>query len=325
MKVDPDVKMEVPDLTKAEVQRIVNAPENELEPAKLRKRPRASALNNDDRTDSRMRLVDELISSIGVKPEPESAPGPSPVQDVHAMEASPDPLANAAKPEEHVSPASDRARKRARLAPVDPTQSSVASAGMAPRPRAPERTSVVHTSRASAFNENTADQKPVLLAQNRSLKASGSTQPASMAKRQAVPDMVKEKSLNTELFKDMTFSHDVQAGYQAMEEAIVGSGGKLIPLDDVRNGTPVDYLISRMCVWRRDSISEAHFWFDRECVPVLMPRLKSTTTRVTENWIEMCLTEDRFINPDNHVAYKPLPAPLPVPGKSTHHLFHACY
>jgi hypothetical protein len=247
MKVDPDVKMEGQDLPKAEVQRIGNVPDNELEPAKLRKRPRASALNNDDRTDSRMRLVDELISSIGVKPEPESVPGPLLITDGHDMDASPDPTVNAVKPEEHISPASDRARKRARLAPVDPTQSSVANAGMAPRPRATERISVVHTSRASAFNEsNSADQKPVLLAQNRSLKATGSTQPASMAKRQAVPDMVKEKSLNTELFKDMTFSHDVQAGYQAMEEAIVGSGGKLIPLDDVRNGIPVDYLISRM-------------------------------------------------------------------------------
>jgi hypothetical protein len=29
----------------------------------------------------------------------------------------------------------------------------------------------------------------------------------------------------------------------------------------------------------------------------------------------MCLTEDRLISPDEHVAYKPLATPMPVPGK----------
>lgn len=48
-----------------------------------------------------------------------------------------------------------------------------------------------------------------------------------------------------------------------------------------------------------------------------MPRLKSSTLRVTENWIEMCLTEDRLISPDEHVAYKPLATPMPVPGRTT--------
>lgn len=50
-------------------------------------------------------------------------------------------------------------------------------------------------------------------------------------------------------------------------------------------------------------------------MPLTMPRLKSSTIRVTENWIEMCLTEDRLISPDEHVAYKPLATPMPVPGK----------
>lgn len=247
MKVDPDVKMEGNVTGQAESQRIGNVPDNELEPAKLRKRPRPSVSNNDGKTDSRMRLVDELISSIGVKPEPESVPGPMYSPDGHDPQAKIGPFADMIKPEEHASPAGDRTRKRARLAPVNPSQSSVSKAGMAPRPREPERVSVVHTSRASAFNEsNAADQKPVLLAQNRSLKTTGSTQPGSMAKRQAVPDMVKDKAFNSVLFENLSFSHDVQSGYEAMEAAIVGSGGKLIPLDEVRNGTGVDYLISRM-------------------------------------------------------------------------------
>lgn len=246
-----DVKMEPPygnGTSNAAGQRLGNAPDNELEQAKLRKRPRLSTSNDNDKTDFRTRLVEELISSIGVKPEPETAPKPSMnSSDGSGPPGNAVPVADVIRAEEHASPASERTRKRARLAPVDPTQSSVSNAGMAPRPQPEERVSIVHTSRASAFNEpNTADHKPVLLTQNRSLKPTGSMQPASMAKRQAVPDMVKDMALNPVLFKNLTFSHDVQSGYEAMEAAITGSGGRLISLDDVRSGANVDYLISRM-------------------------------------------------------------------------------
>ncbi|KAJ9103366.1 hypothetical protein QFC19_004465 [Naganishia cerealis] len=272
-----------------DMQRLNNVPETELEQAKLRKRPRSSTATNDTKNDSRMLLVDELMSSLGGKVEAEPA---SRLLDSSRSLITPEaaiPNAPTAKVEENVSQ-EDRTRKRARLAPAIPTHSSVTSAGLAPRPTPPERFSVVHTSRASAFNEtNPPNTKPVILAQK-------SVQPSSMAKRQAVSDMVQDVTLNPNLFKNLVFSHDVQAGYEAMEAAIVGSGGKLIPLDDVRQGADVAYLISRV-----------------ERVATVIPKLKSKTQRVTESWVEMCLTENRLIPPEEHVAYRPLSTPMPVP------------
>ncbi|KAJ9095602.1 hypothetical protein QFC21_005473 [Naganishia friedmannii] len=300
VKLGPSVKAESHQnedvFGEVDMQRLKNVPDTELEPAKLRKRPRPTSFANNTKNDSRMALVDELMSSMGVKAEPESGPQPldssrSPGH-VNPPDNAPLPMPST-KPEENGSQG-NRTRKRARLATAGPSQPSVTSTGLAPRPLAPERFSVAHTSRASAFNEsNAANSKPILLAQ----KSNGGTQPASMAKRQSVADMVEDTSLNPSLFKDLVFSHDVDSGYQAMEAAIIGSGGKLVSLDDVRNGADVDYLISRV-----------------ERVATVISKLKSKTTRVTESWIEMCLTENRLIPPEEHVAYKPLSAPMPVPG-----------
>jgi hypothetical protein len=252
MKPVLDVKMEE-EITnptdKAELKRLANLPDSELEQAKVRKRPRPTTATADGKADSRTRLVDELISSLIIKPEPESAhqlPSDPPAdQDPteHDMDAPSD-----VKSDPNLSPSKDsRARKRARLAPVDPAHSSLSSARLAPRPTATDRLSVVHTSRAAAFNENdNAGSKPVLLAQNRSLKATASLPPGSMAKRTAVLDMVKNMALNPVLFKDLSFSHDIEAGYEALEAAIEGSGGTLVPLNEVRNGAFAKYLINRM-------------------------------------------------------------------------------
>lgn len=252
MKPPLDVKMERESLSAAdqtESKPLADVPDNELEQAKVRKRPRPTNSNVDGRNDSRTRLVDELISSIIIKPEPESI-----VQPLSDLAVRPDPSKHnatehlEAKPEGDTSPSQEgRARKRARLAPVNPLRSSLSNAGLAPRPPTTERVSVVHTSRAAAFNQcNNAGNKPALLAQSRSLKADGGSAPASMAKRTAVTDMVKNETCNPVLFKDLTFSHDVEAGYEAMEAAITDSGGKLVPLAEVRNGTSVHYLINRM-------------------------------------------------------------------------------
>ncbi|KAJ9115002.1 hypothetical protein QFC22_005330 [Naganishia vaughanmartiniae] len=311
LKLDPSVKAEPHQdddaFGKLDMQRLKNVPDTELEPAKLRKRPRPASFANNKKGDSRMALVDELMSSIGAKAEPERVlpPFDSSRSPGHVNPPDDAPLAMPpTRPEDNASQG-NQTRKRARLATAGPSQPSIASTGLAPRPLVPERFSVAHTSRASAFNEsNAAISKPMLLAQ----KSYGGTQPASMAKRQAVADMVKDTSLNPTLFKDLVFSHDIEVGHGAMEAAIVGSGGKLISLDDVRNGADVDYLISRV-------------FGHSERVATVISRLKSKTTRVTESWIEMCLTENRMIPPEEHVAYKPLSAPMPVPGlqgKSIH-------
>lgn len=252
MKPALDVKMEPESANasdKAELKRLANVPDSELEQAQVRKRPRPTTSTTDGKNDSRTRLVDELISSLIIKPEPDSAiqppPDPSARYDPPEHENS---APSDAKFDENTSPSKDnRARKRARLAPVDPAHSSLSSARLAPRPSATERVSVVHTSRAAAFDQSVnTGTKPALLAQSRSLNATGSLAPGSMAKRTAVPDMVKNMALNSVLFKDLLFSHDVEAGYEAMEAAIIGSGGKLVPLAEVCNGTFVNYLINRM-------------------------------------------------------------------------------
>jgi hypothetical protein len=62
-------------------------------------------------------------------------------------------------------------------------------------------------------------------------------------------------------------------------------------------------------------IAEFFCFIRRERVPTVIPKLKSSTIRVTESWVEMCITEDRLIDPEEHVAYKPLATPMPVPGK----------
>lgn len=246
VKLGPSVKAEPEQDDHAfgelDMQRLKNVPDTELEPAKLRKRPRPSSFANPNKSDSRMALVDELMSSIGAKAEPESLPPPFDSSPSPGLVNPPDDASfttSTIRPEENAS----QGRKRARLATAVPSQPSVTSTGLAPRPTVPERFSVAHTSRASAFNENNVvNSKPILLAQ----KSNGGTQPASMAKRQAVADMVHDTSLNPTLFKDLVFSHDVESGYEAMEAAIAGSGGKVISLDDVRNGADVDYLISRV-------------------------------------------------------------------------------
>lgn len=247
-----DVKIERESLSavdKTEFKPLADMLDNELEQAKVRKRSRPANSTVDGRNDSRTRLVDELISSIIIKPEPESIaqplsdaavrPGPSEHNATEPLEA---------KRDGDTSPSQEgRARKRARLAPVDPLHSSLSNAGLAPRPPTSERVSVVHTSRAAAFNQrDSAGNKRALLAQSRSLKADGGSALASMAKRTAVTDMVKNETCNPDLFKDLTFSHDVEAGYEAMEAAITNSGGKLVPLMEVRDGTFVHYLINRM-------------------------------------------------------------------------------
>lgn len=65
---------------------------------------------------------------------------------------------------------------------------------------------------------------------------------------------------------------------------------------------------------RQKQIAE-FYAIPRERAPTVIPKLKSSTVRVTESWVEMCITEDRLIDPEEHVAYKPLATPMPVPGK----------
>ncbi|KAK8869919.1 hypothetical protein IAR55_000487 [Kwoniella newhampshirensis] len=103
----------------------------------------------------------------------------------------------------------------------------------------------------------------------------------------------------TRFFDGLRFSHVIKEHCEGLENALKMHGGVLVTEGQRLEGEKVDFAIVRLCSDVRPAIKEGE-----------------DTIVVTECWVEGCCFEERLLSPNDHIVFKPLPAPMPIAGTS---------
>ncbi|KDQ15820.1 hypothetical protein BOTBODRAFT_54318 [Botryobasidium botryosum FD-172 SS1] len=119
--------------------------------------------------------------------------------------------------------------------------------------------------------------------------ASGTTSPEMSAPMDGVED-----SKTKRLFGGMKVRAIGEARAPVLVEAVKANGGVIADADD---DTSADFVILRL-------VSSS--------IGVIPPHERSKAR--TECWIEQCIFAERLVDPDEHITFRPLEIPLPVPN-----------
>ncbi|WWD15806.1 hypothetical protein CI109_100230 [Kwoniella shandongensis] len=159
----------------------------------------------------------------------------------------------------------------------------------------PERkSSMLHLSRSTSFAATAGPSKTSVLP---SSDRTDSMPPTAVA--HAVVDAAPQQGGSSRFFDGLRFSHVIKEQCEGLENALKKHGGVLVTEAERLEGEKVDFVIVRLCSDVRPVIREGE-----------------ETTVVTECWVEGCCFEERLLSPNDHIVFKPLPAPMPVEGTS---------
>ena len=238
----------------------LRAKPEELEPALIRKRPRESQSGIPARRTKSSAagpggLVDDLIASVSHRDDRNQGKNG---QDGAEVVVKAEPVDKRSSKPGSRSPSPETARKRARTARAQTTDSTSATI-WAPRDSAVDaqrtRSSMINSSRDRAFEkDHPGPSKPAVFPITPTAKepASSATVPSTSAKAKDL-SMPPSRQMSTNssnydptVFEGLTFTHQIEGPVELFEDAVRGMGGTLVPYARWQDGEAADYVVCRL-------------------------------------------------------------------------------
>lgn len=238
----------------------LRAKPEELEPALIRKRPRESQIGIPARRTKSSAagpggLVDDLIASVSHRDDRNQGKNG---EDGAEVVVKAEPVDKRSSKPGSRSPSPETARKRARTARAQPTDSTSATT-WAPRDSAVDaqrtRSSMINSSRDRAFGQDQpGPSKPAIFPSTSATKepASSATVPSTSSKTKDL-SMPPSRQMSTNssnydptVFEGLTFTHQIEGPVELFEDAVRGMGGTLVPYARWQDGEAADYVVCRL-------------------------------------------------------------------------------